>query len=101
MKFQTINNIEFTSVSSLTNYTRTLLKQIGVCDSIKNTNINTFNFLFDLIKNHPSYDEKIIGFEDFSITINDKNRKALELSIIKDDGTSDVISWLCCCSGKL
>ena len=100
MKFQTINNIEFTSVSSLTNYTRTLLKQLGICESIKNTNMNTFNFLFELIKNHPSYDEKIEDFQDFSVTINDKNKKALELNIIKSDGTFDVISWLCCCSGK-
>jgi hypothetical protein len=100
MKYQLINNIEFKTVSSLTNYTRTLLKELGICESVKETNINTFNFLFELIKNHPSYDERIKDFDDFVINYNEKNKKALELFIKKDNGDCESISWMCCCSGK-
>jgi hypothetical protein len=100
MKSQIINNQIFTTVSKLTNHTRTIIKELGVCDSIKDTNTQAFEFLYELIKNHPSYDDKIIGFKDFSISINDKNRKALELNIVKEDDSIEVISWMCCCSGK-
>ena len=100
MKSQIINNQIFTTVSKLTNHTRALIKELGVCDSVKDTNTQAFEFLYELIKNHPSYDDKIIDFKDFSISINDKNRKALELNIVKEDDSSEVISWMCCCSGK-
>jgi hypothetical protein len=101
MKSQTINNIQFSTVSKLTSYTRTLLKKVGVCDSVKSVDLDAFNFLIDLIKNHPSYDERIIDFKDFAINYNHLNKKALELFIVNDNNELSSISWICCCSGNI
>jgi hypothetical protein len=100
MKSQTINNIQFSTVSKLTSYTRTLLKKVGVCDSVKSIDLDAFNFLIDLIKNHPSYDERITNFRDFAINYNHLNKKALELFIVDEDNNHNSISWICCCSGN-
>lgn len=100
MKSQVINNIQFSTVSKLTKHTRNLLKKVGVCESVKSKDLDAYNFLVELIKNHPTYADRVNSFKDFAINYNHLNKKALELFIVKDNDELRSVSWLCCCSGK-
>ena len=51
-----INNIQFSTDSKLTKTdTRNILKKVGVCESVKSKDLDAYNFLVELIKNHPTY----------------------------------------------
>ena len=53
-----INNIPFKSVKECEEYVRKLLMDTNDTNSVKETNIEVFNFLVELGKRHPSYEKK-------------------------------------------
>jgi hypothetical protein len=81
-------------------YTRQLLSEIGVTDSVKQTNVNHFEYLLSLCKRHPNSEKKLCQFEDFQLRRPALNRKGMELSILNVDGSMTEISWIKCVSGK-
>lgn len=95
-----VDNISFPSVIALTSYTREIIKKIGVCNSIKNYDIQYFNFLYELFKRHPDYNIKIIDFKDITITNNFLNKNALETNFKNNNDKIIPISWMTSCRGK-
>lgn len=75
---------------------KTLIHSIGICDSVKNINIDAYNKLCELFKNHPEYPYKIRDMVDLCIKKNKLNFKAFELNIIREDGSIEDISYRSC-----
>lgn len=94
------NGHQFSSQSKLENYTRNLIKSIGICSSVKEHNIDSFNFFIDLFKRHPNYPEKIKDLIDIKINPNKIKPYQFELNIVRVDNTLEDISWISCISGK-
>ena len=95
-----IHGKHFTSNKQLEEYVRATINNIGVCSSVKDVDIETYNFLIELFRRHPNYPEKIYNIVDISITTNKVNPKYLELNVVTNDGTTDDISWRSCVSGN-
>lgn len=81
-------------------YFRHKIYGIGLTSSVKNHNEQDYKEFLELFKNHPEYPEKIQGIVDVFIVRNKMTPKYYELGIIKDDGTTDNISYLACCKIK-
>jgi hypothetical protein len=79
----------------LIEYYKTLIYKVGLCQSLKTNHFDIYLEFMDLFTNHPDYPEKIKNVVDISIVKNKLN-KYLELHIIKDDDTTDNISYRCC-----
>jgi hypothetical protein len=93
-----IGDKSFKTKTDAENYVRELIKTIGVCNSVI-TSPELFNELMAIVNNHPNKN-KIKNIIDFRIINNKLNKNALELNIIKEDGTIEDISWKSCISGK-
>ena len=72
------------------------LNSIGLCASIKTNHPYIYNDMVELFKNHPEYPNKITRMVDLCIKQNTRNSKYYEFNIIKDDGSTEDISYRCC-----
>lgn len=72
----------FKSRAECERYTRSLLVEMGVCESMKNRNERYFDYFFLLGKRHPDYEEKFRSFKDFEIRRDVLNKKALAIDIV-------------------
>lgn len=81
-------------------YFKNKIYSIGLTQSVKNHNEQDYNEFLGLFKNHPDHPKKTEGISDIFIVRNKMNPKCYELGILKDDGTSDNISYLACCKTK-
>jgi hypothetical protein len=81
-------------------YTRKILTELGMTNSVKIKNEEYFNFLLLLCKRHPYYLEKLNKFVDFQIYQDALNKRGLALNIVNNDNTYTEISWRICISGK-
>ena len=95
-----VNGITFKSVKECGDYVKQLLTETNDTMSVKETNIEAYNFLVELGKRHPRYNEKFIDFKDFKINRNSISNQFYELNIINNDDSITEISWRTCCSGK-
>jgi hypothetical protein len=95
-----IGDKQFKSKKSLEEYVRSIIVSIGICSSIKSINPDYYNFFIDLFRMHPKYPEKIYNIYDLSITANKISSKQFELNIIREDGSTDDISWRNCIYGE-
>lgn len=77
-------------------YFRKMINDIGLCDSLKSHYNDVYEELIKLFENHPEYPEKIDNVVDISIVHNKLNKNYFELQIIKNDGTTDDISYIKC-----
>ncbi len=101
MNFDTIKSpSDFKTKKDLTEYTRNLLKHIGICSSIKNKNIDAYNYFIKLFESHPKNPEKTKGIVDLKITQNKVNRSAIEINMVKENSVEEDISWVACIKGK-
>jgi len=92
---------EFNTQKEAEQYVRDLImNKIGLCSSVKSTNIQLFNELLEIVKYHPSSDNKLKNMNDFKIIKNKLNNKAYELNIINLDGSILDISWKLCVTSK-
>ena len=60
----------FASKKALEDHVKTLLREIGVTDSIKTTNPPQYDFLPELLRRHPKYPGKLVGMTDLAIRRN-------------------------------
>lgn len=95
-----IGHLFFKTQSECEKYTRKLLTEVGVTDSVKIKSEDTFHFLLLLCKRHPDYIKKLQHFSDFNIQYDTLNTKALALNIVNKDGSYTTISWKTCVTGK-
>lgn len=93
----TIEDKTFTSVDALKKYTRDLLSSVGFCKSVKSKNMDVYDFLLELSQRHPHF--KLDSRVDFQIVPNPYNSKLMQLEIVNEDDTTEVISWVVCCRG--
>lgn len=95
-------DLRFKTYKAAESYVRNLLCQIGICKSVKQKKdgVSLYQKLFDISSNHPQSLNKLANISDFSIQQNKRNPKALELYIIKNDGSRLDISWIHCAKGK-
>ena len=80
-------------------YTRSILTELGITDSVKIKNGEYFNFLSLLCKRHPHHNDKLNKFVDFQIYQDALNKRGLALNIVNNDNTYTEISWRICVSG--
>jgi hypothetical protein len=101
MKKQIIlGNKTFKTQSECEKYTRTILTELGITDSVKLKNEEYFNFLSLLCKRHPHHLQKLIKFVDFQIYQDVLNKRGLALNIVNNDNTYTEISWRICVTGR-
>lgn len=89
----------FATQKSAEIFIRTFLNEIGVCSSVKSISLEKYNVLCHLCKRHPDSLNKMNGIIDFVIVKNKLNSKALELNILRTDGSIIDISWKICIRG--
>lgn len=77
-------------------YFRKKINDIGLCNSLKHSYIDAYEELIELFQNHPEYPEKINNVVDIAIVYNKLNNSYFELQLIKNDGTTDDISYIKC-----
>lgn len=99
-KFIMVGDNQFKTQTELYNYTRNIIYEIGITESVKKVNQIYFNFLLLLIERHPMYTEKIKNFSDFRIYQDFMNKNALALNIVNKDMSYTTISWICCIKGR-
>ena len=90
-----IGNITFKTQTSAKEYIQKIIKEINITNSIKRKNDKHYPFLESLVKRHP-YISKYENMTDLSITQNALNKNALQLNIIRNDGSIEDISWHVC-----
>lgn len=100
MSTSVVKPADFKTKKALTEYTKNTINSIGVCQSLRETNIIFFNFLCELFKRHPDYSNKIINMNDIFIVRNTMNPSCYELQLRREDGSCEDISWRICISGK-
>lgn len=95
-------DVRFKTYKDAENYVRNLLRQIGICKSVKQLKDGAvwYQQLLDIASNHPESLNKLANATDFSIQQNYINKKALALFIINKDGSLLDISWRICVTGK-
>jgi len=100
MKKVKIGTETFDTQDECEKYTRSILKEIGITNSVKNKNEEYFNFLFLLCQRHPDHVDKLNKFLDFQILQDVKGKSGLALNIVNNDNTYTEISWRTCVTGK-
>jgi hypothetical protein len=90
----------FATQKSAEIFIRTFLNEIGVCSSVKSISLEKYNVLCHLCKRHPDSLNKMNDISDFVIVKNKLKPNALELNILRTDGSIIDISWRLCITGK-
>jgi hypothetical protein len=94
-------NKDYSTKKDFEEYVKCLIyNRIGICNSVLSKNIVLFNELDELMQRHPDYNEKTKTMKDMKIIKNKMNKKALEIRVIKSDGTEEDISWRIATDGK-
>lgn len=99
MKQIIIGNKIFKTQTECEKYTRSILTELGLTDSVKIKNEEYFNFLILLCKRHPHHIDKLNKFVDFQIYQDALNKRGLALNIVNNDNTYTEISWRICVTG--
>jgi hypothetical protein len=81
-------------------YVREILKEIGICKSVKSVSQNYYDTIYDIVQHHPRAHRKLLNAVDFYIKTNVRSGTGLALCIRKRDGTVEDVSWVCCATGK-
>jgi hypothetical protein len=95
----TIGNKHFKTQTECEKYTRTILTELGITNSVKLKNKEYFDFLILLCQRHPHHIDKLNKFVDFKIYQDSLNKRGLALNIVNNDNTYTEISWRICVSG--
>ena len=100
---------DFDTTDELRDYTICLIRQVGLCTSIKQTHPDIYTFFVSLFQRHPEKDRKEVSLiTDISIRRFPKANPRQPLAvtdhqffIIKNNGTEDTISWVSCVKGEI
>jgi hypothetical protein len=99
MKQVIIDNKTFKTHSECEKYTRSILTELGITNSVKIKNEEYFKYLILLCKRHPHHLDKLNKFVDFEIYQDVLNKRGLALNIVNSDNTKTEISWRICITG--
>ena len=94
-----IGNKTFKTQSECEKYTRSILAELGITDSVRLKNNEYFTYLLLLCKRHPRHVDKLNKVVDFQIYQSILNKKGLALNIVNHDNTYTEISWRICITG--
>lgn len=100
---------EFDTNEELRDYTIHIIRQVGLCKSLKQTHPDIYTFFVSLFQRHPEKERKEVTLiTDISIRRFPKSnpRQPLAVSdhqffIIKNNGKEDSISWNTCVRGEI
>ena len=100
---------DFDTNKELLEYTIRLIRQVGLCTSVKQTHPDIYTFFVSLFQRHPEKDRKEVSLiTDISIRRFPKANPRQPLAvtdhqffIIKNNGTEDTISWVSCVKGEI
>ena len=100
---------EFDTNEELRDYTIRLIRQVGLCESVKQTHPDIYTFFVSLFQRHPEKERKEVSLiTDISIRRFPKANPRQPLAvtdhqffIIKNNGTEDTISWVSCVKGEI
>jgi hypothetical protein len=100
---------EFDTNKELRDYTINIIRQVGLCKSLKQTHPDIYTFFISLFQRHPEKERKEVSLIiDISIRLfpNSNPYKPLAVSdhqffIIKNNGKEDSISWNTCVRGEI
>ena len=88
-----VANQSFSSQQKLYEYTQNLINQLGEC--VIKIDDTCFIFFMELLKRHPSCNEKIgVGVCHFIIGY---NMSSYQTKIYRKDATVEIFSWVACC----
>lgn len=85
----------FESQTKFKTYVKKIIyDEIGICNDIQNTNPDKYHILIKIIERHPDFESKTQNMCNLKIQQNKKSpKKAYEVLIINNDGTTTDISW--------
>lgn len=69
------------------------IEKIGLCNKICPVK---YNYIYELINNHPEAERKLNNFSHLKIGVNPKNKYQKALFVVYKDGTYDSISYVSC-----
>lgn len=100
---------EFDTNEELRDYTIRIIRQVGLCKSLKLTHPDIYTFFVSLFQRHPEKERKeVYLITDISIRRFPKSNPRLPLAvsdhqifIIKKNGAEDSISWNTCVKGEI
>lgn len=100
---------DFDTNKELLEYTIRLIRQVGLCSSVKQKYPDVYRFFVSLFQRHPKKEEKEVSLiTDISIRRFPKANRYQALAIgdhtffiIKNNGTEDTISWVTCVNGEI
>jgi hypothetical protein len=95
-----INGIQHKSQKACEEYIRSRLSAIGVTSRLSLSSPSDVPYFYGLCKRHPTADDKLRSFSDFTIRYDLLNKKAMALDIVNTDGSITEISWKKCVTGK-
>lgn len=92
---------DFKTKKEIEMYVKSLLISVGNCNSIRTKSPEVYSFLMnDLFPRHSDYPNKISDVVDIGLRPNSINSKAVEVYLIKSDGSIDAISYINCITQK-
>lgn len=100
---------DFDTTDELREYTIRIIRELGLCESVKQTHPDIYIFFKSLFQRHPEKDRKEVSLiTDISIRRFPKANPRQPLAvtdhqffIIKNNGTEDTISWVTCVKGEI
>jgi len=100
---------DFDTTDELRKYTIHLIRQVSLCESLKQKYPDIYTFFVSLFQRHPNKEEKEVSLIiDISIRRFPKSNPHQPLAvqdhqffIIKNNGKEDTISWASCVNGKI
>jgi hypothetical protein len=100
---------DFDTTDELRKYTIHLIRQVGLCESLKQKHPDIYTFFVSLFQRHPNKEEKEVSLIiDISIRRFPKSPRtnplpvqAHQFFIIKNNGKEDSISWTSCVNGEI
>lgn len=95
----TLGNHTFSTQKAALEYVRSLLHQIGYCNSVKESAPTLYTDLWDVLERHPSSTTKLHDVVDLRVSANALNTKAYEVYVVKPNGVLTDISWHHCVTG--
>lgn len=83
----------------LINYTRNIIKDIGITNDIKNHNIEAYKYFTNfLLPRHEDYYNKTKNMKNLGIQYN--KFKNYEMYVLNEDNSKNIFSWLHCCNQR-
>ena len=75
-------DVSFKTQTSAKAYVRSLMQEIGICQSVKGKSYDYYDKLLAITQRHPDSDQKLENMCDFAIVPNKLNRKAVYIQCI-------------------